>query len=132
MSRIIKFRAWDGREMRGQSNLMIDMSGRQYWQFGYDAPKPIELDREPFVLMQFTGLCDRNGREIYEGDLVRILYTEPVEGVVSFFADGHTCAPYYTLVRNGDERDTYHFSSEDNREVIGNIYEQPELVEGTK
>lgn len=66
--REIKFRAWDGaRMLTNCPNLMLDTSyGTPYWQFGFEEPKPMA----DTILMQFTGLHDKSGKEIYEGDIV--------------------------------------------------------------
>lgn len=72
MSRAIKFRAWDKKrqEMRSGHNLWLDtFDGSLHWQFGYDEPMPFL--KEDIILMQFTGLHDKNGKEIWEGDIVR-------------------------------------------------------------
>lgn len=63
------------------------------------------------VLMQFTGLLDKNGKEIYEGDILRGL------GKV-YFHQGKFCVEY------GEE---WGWISK-NAEIIGNIYENPELL----
>jgi uncharacterized phage protein (TIGR01671 family) len=73
--REIKFRAWDidQRKMRGGSgNLMLDLGGRLYWQFGYEAPTLLSSEDTGYILEQFTGLSDKNGRDIYEGDIVSL------------------------------------------------------------
>lgn len=71
------------------------------------------------ILMQFTGLLDKDGREIYEGDLIRTSgfsdgYSEPVAWRgFGFQVGNYGMSPLYP-------RTDY--------EVIGNIYENPELV----
>ena len=77
-------------------------------------------------LMQYTGLKDKNGREIYEGDIIRIYNDEIDEedswiGEVSYHIGGFF---------SGDEDllGNVHFRAK----VIGNIYENPELLEGLK
>lgn len=58
MNRIIKFRCWSDGEMTTSEN-MPDMG---FWKFvAYDSRS---------IVMQFTGLVDKNGKEIYEGDIV--------------------------------------------------------------
>jgi len=63
MTRPIKFRAWDGERMKPVNTIGFSE--------GYvDTPK-ISGPMEDFVLMQFTGLLDKNGlQEIYEGDII--------------------------------------------------------------
>jgi uncharacterized phage protein (TIGR01671 family) len=94
---------------------MIDYRGTPYWQFGFDEPKPMS----DTVLMQFTGLKDKNGREIYEGDILHVNnYSDwIVERRDAGFWIYNQCNPgvYFPLV-------------DSDREVIGNIYENPELL----
>jgi uncharacterized phage protein (TIGR01671 family) len=71
------------------------------------------------VLMQYTGLKDKNGVEIYEGDIVRFLDIDGVDSVTEVeFREGG----FYPFAP-----DFIHWC---NVEVIGNIYENPELLEG--
>lgn len=123
MNRKIKFRAWD--ESRKE---MITNFGR----LEQSMPELLQNDEygnifcghyedngdwiEP-VLMQYTGLKDKNGKEIYEGD---ILGWEKFEG---------TKNQTRWIVQYNNERGFKNWSSSDNDEiVIGNIYENPELL----
>ena len=74
------------------------------------------------VLMQYTGLKDKNGKEIYEGDIVRDNVNEMNRTV--FFDDGVFCFNDGTALRMfvNDPRGN-------KLDVIGNIYETPELLE---
>ena len=70
------------------------------------------------AIMQFTGLLDKNGREIYEGDVLKFhdRSTDQVfydQGTVQFTMQNRWLWPYTS-----------------GSEVIGNIYENPELLEG--
>ena len=73
------------------------------------------LENEDYILMQFTGLTDRNGKEIYEGDVVRHYYQDTSE---LLFIEWEKQRAGFIL--SGDEI-MY--------EVIGNIYSNPELLE---
>lgn len=74
-------------------------------------------------IMQYTGLKDKNGVEIYEGDIARV----GDKGVTSVtFFDG----AFYTVVSHSN----YRCGGWETKsiEIIGNIYENPELLETTQ
>jgi uncharacterized phage protein (TIGR01671 family) len=79
-----------------------------------------------YILMQYTGLKDKNGREIYEGDIVE---TDLGKGVVVFDSAAF-------LIRNLEDDEYYGFEDFFSLyeggcylvEVLGNIYENPELL----
>ena len=98
--REIKFRAWDKSKKKIVDVVMIDFS------------KNISM----VELMQFTGLYDKNGKEIYEGDIVETPF-----GIGRVF-DRLGCWFVET------QKELGYFASCD-LEVIGNLYENPELLE---
>src|SRR5258708_5411404 len=107
MNRIIKFRVWDKAEKR-----MIPWDEIQRW-------KIYEIFEDFLLPLEFTGLLDKNGKEIYESDWVRAggtLFT------VIWHKQG-ACFRYY------DGFDTESPMNYDDTEVIGNIYENPNLLE---
>jgi hypothetical protein len=107
MSRTIKFRAWFAPE-----KLMCDWDFILSQMSVYE--KPFESTDE-WKVMQFTGLHDKSGKEVYEGDIVKKESNGDLR-VVSF-KDG-IFAPYPWTYGGWNEVS----------EVIGNIYENPELL----
>ena len=131
--REIKFRAKveneDGIiELKIVSRLTMFSGGGLYYAYCENDDYEYRLD--PSDLMQFTGLKDRNGKEIYEGDIIKYHYF--------YFADGseiekeHVCSVKYDdSFANFDAMDKEgfaHFLGNASIEVIGNIYENPELL----
>lgn len=124
LSREIKFRAWNGKKKFMDSAWLID------WEHGkvcHSTHNQSELD--DCVLMQFTGLKDKNGKEVYEGD-VAIAWSEGQkaiceikwgQGRVGFFLYR---SPHIIWNLSGGGFD-YTFEM---IEVIGNKYENPELL----
>lgn len=137
MNREIKFRAWnkERQSFSYSGNLSIEISpyASLMWQFGMRAPEPVNKD--DWVLMQYTGLKDKNGVEIYEGDIVRIdghwlgrSYLESQYGVVGDVFYEETWAQFNLAI--GGDRDNVptEFGQYWVMEVIGNIYENGDLL----
>ncbi|MCU4984467.1 YopX family protein [Bacillus thuringiensis] len=75
------------------------------------------------VLLQYTGLKDKNGKEIYEGDILEFSGNVVALGIVKYnenFATFQAC--------NGNSGWLFGNESGTNIEILGNIYENPELV----
>ncbi|RBT57510.1 YopX family protein [Enterococcus hirae] len=116
---IPKFRAWYtpfkgeefGQEMKyGQAGRLITHA---------------EMSPDKYILMQSTGLKDKNGVDVYQGDIIRctsgclheVIWLEEYGGTFI----GGMPAWYLSGLRNG-------YSWAGREEVIGNIYENPELM----
>lgn len=87
------------------------------------------FDFDEVVLMQSTGLKDKNGKEIFEGDIVRQVRTQPtienetITGVVTKLEGA------WLIVNDNEQLASKLWSETDENEIIGNIYENPELLE---
>jgi uncharacterized phage protein (TIGR01671 family) len=91
------------------------------------------------VLMQSTGLNDKNGREIYEGDIVKVHYVQADDegyGQKSVFVErvSYSHGGFYFGEPDSDPSglDYMHEFEPEDVEVIGNIYENPELLKEDK
>lgn len=80
-------------------------------------------------IMQYTGLKDKNDKEIYEGDIVEVTWANQRKLIKYIVKYAEDCA-YYLLECTTDEfeLDTFCGYSKEQLEVVGNIYENPELL----
>lgn len=137
---ILKFRAWDK-----NTNDMVDVKAIDLEKDGsigcivdYNG---INLDVSECVLMQSTGLKDKNGVEIFEGDILKIIEVTN-EGISEYITDviWEDCS----FVFKSDGVDYYDsflgsFSGDPNKTyplfellVIGNVWDNPELLESVQ
>lgn len=125
MNRPIKFRAWDNLNRR----MYVDeLESMNFAKNGNPANIAVERfigtlvcigDDPQCVLMQFTGLHDENGKEIYEGDIV----------VASLNGSPHNFQVVYDIERAAFRiADEGTLPLESDVTVIGNIYENPNLL----
>ena len=126
---IPRFRAWDDwrKRMSVVDRIYIDTKAvrlyddfGEYWRNFRDAK-----------LMQSTGLKDKNGKEIFEGDILGIETDEGILNVNVFWDSKHALFMFESEIHN--EKELLAELVEDNTypfEIIGNIYENPELLEG--
>ncbi len=127
MSREIKFRAWDKKRKHYAKAIQTTNQGwkgyrdKTYVTNGVMLFSKWVLSR--FIIEQYTGLKDNNGKEIYEGDIVRYAddYEENAEVV---FDDGGFQVEWPINIERLEGDITCMM------EVIGNIHENPELIGG--
>ena len=122
--REIKFRAWFGEEhkMIPFDELHIELENGEYtvW-YSLDGDSIQDgLCVEDFNIMQYTGLKDKNGKEIYEGDIVRL----PEDEDYKYYSIIYSKNRLGFILSNGCG-----FGLSYGIEVVGNIYENPELLE---
>lgn len=122
MSREIKFRVWAKKRKgyRELDQLVFNNQGlEEIWVFPKDDEMQQVYHPSEMVVEQYTGFTDKNGKEIYEGDIVRVSYGYNYE--VRQLKSGA-----WRIGR--DDLCVWADSSE----VIGNIHENKELLEETK
>lgn len=129
MLREIKFRIWDSKEMYDTETLdLIGDMASPYRTLDDESEFIPYGNNEKGKLMQFTGLKDKNNKEIYEGDILKAnkkwFKLGNDVGIVGFHK-GQYC------VRD-DEWDNTDYITNRKVEVIGNIYENPELLNQEK
>ncbi len=125
MKREIKFRAWDenNKYIVPDFDNWLDFKG-QYWTIPdrtYDTPNIEIVKMQGIILMQYTGLTDKFGKEIYEGDIVNI---DGLNVKVEWY-NGAWTVEYFT----SPQRSYLSVFDETDVEIIGNIYENQNLIE---
>jgi uncharacterized phage protein (TIGR01671 family) len=159
--REIKFRAWD-KEKKKMCNVVTMTSGCDGKEWGwfvtmgcwrdvvpedaafYGDPNikaiadQYKLNPSDHILMQYTGLKDKNGKEIYEGDIVKdILYGMGIIKIGEYEnMDGEyypeIYGPFVQFRKKNCADDTQQqglLQRREDEEVLGNIYEHPELLD---
>lgn len=145
MQRTLKFRIWDG----GRKKMFYKLQIGNTWDKGFlytahsiyienKDENPDELRSGWYhideslgrdFIMQFTGMYDVNGKEIYEGDIVDV----PHQGlfVVSYNCEKGMSAGWYLQIGDFERWTTMearHNEDGDNYKVVGNIYENKDFV----
>lgn len=115
--REIKFRAWD--------------SDEKYMQYDFQSPTRPPAD---YVVMQYTGLKDKNGKEIYEGDICKMKFggigDEFLISIRWDWSGANWQFNDHTSFDDGVGLGKWDFKVgiANDSEIIGNIYENPELL----
>jgi len=136
MNRIIKFRIWNTR-----------INSRGFFSFGEDIRlndnKGVHLDgdqlkylfenQSEYIINQFTGLLDKNNKEIFEGDVLKIPDKEMSESRIFI----EYCHVWYSVFTGSWVVSYNHLYSETSDdlyehthkyEVVGNLFENPDLI----
>lgn len=125
--REINFRAWlkDDKRMVEVEEIHFRHQLIEYYDGNYDDCW-LEKDFDKIELMQYTGLKDKNGKEIYEGDIL-LVANGSINGDIMFSK---------RVVKWFEEKRGYNIHNFDNvykpthyYEVIGNVWENRELLE---
>lgn len=126
--RELKFRGW-------ADNGFVYLDVREDNDFGfYDFYSSCTNDD----IEQYTGLEDKNGKEIYEGDIVAVKDNDIPFALVNAMANEKWLVRFgkhragFTLVKSTRRRNfirTFQNTKQDDIEVVGNIHENPELLE---
>nr|WP_282185947.1 YopX family protein [Streptococcus mitis] len=134
---ILKFRAWD--KTRNEMNYRVMVGNCDTDDENWTCPTIWIEERKKWLhfddyecIMQSTGLKDKNGKEIFEGDVVRQVRTQPtteneiITGVVTMLEGA------WLIMNDYEQLASVLWSETDENEIIGNVYENPELLEDKK
>jgi len=122
--REIKFRAWNNSKA---------VEKMLHWEFIKQIRMDEIFERPNLNVMQYTGLKDKNGKEIYEGDLFGKFGGDKerpgeyeIHGQIKFDTD---FAMFVIELTNGGWMELFDYMNnrQNQREIIGNIYENPDL-----
>jgi len=126
---IPKFRAYDGSLNRMYQPDEVMVGDSNIWIIDEDSVGCEWLVNNDLNLMQSAGVFDKNGQEIFEGDVVRQVRTQPtteneiVVGIVTMIEGA------WLIMNDSEQLASYLWSETDTNEIIGNIYKNPELME---
>ncbi len=124
---IPKFRAWDKRNNEMRVVEAINFNRGEFESIGYGITSLCGADE--IKLMQSTGLFDKNGKEVFVGDIIKCtrgcLHEVYIEKEYGGTYIGGMPAIYLKGIREG-----YAWTGDE--KIIGNVYQNPELLEVTE
>lgn len=126
--REIKFRAWDKSQNKMYQVRGINFDNEDLW-LKINETQIMGANLFEVELMQYTGLKDKNGKEIYKGDILQ--FYNDVDYIIKpgyakvVFKDGAFCCKHF---KYGTEYLANMDMSDMDITVVGNIYENPELL----
>ena len=123
--REIKFRAWDKEQKEWvkysiTDNIPIFCHNTSRWK--------TDKEGKRFILCQYTGLKNFNGKEIYEGDIVRAIGFSKWIGVAKY-SDKNQAFVFEGIDKNYRGNIVFMSQFDQGFKILGNIYENPELFE---
>ncbi len=118
--RELKFRAWDRTKKQMIWSLHESIKDSPVWNSVFWGK--VEADPDNYDVMQYTGLKDKNGKDIYEGDIVELEGWSPKKWEVTFDRGG------FCMRENADSCYYPDIKYAEKSKVIGNIYESLELL----
>ena len=126
-----KFRAWDSakKEMFNDTFAITESGQVVVVEQESVVCPPDYVFVNHLVIMQSTGLFDRNGQEIFEGDIVRQVRTQPTTENKTITGGVTMLEGAWVIMNDCEQLASYLWSETDENEVLGNIYENPELLE---
>ena len=125
MTRILRFRAWFDKKPTWCNRMFYS---EEEGTLG-DWFSECQMEHEDVKIMQYTGLKDKNGKEIYEGDIIRSQQWNPSIMWIAF-VEGGFCA-YYDKDAIPIDINQFYDSTGCAIMVKGNIYENPEILKKT-
>ena len=119
MSREIKFRAWD------KHHNSMEYINDLYW---FEENGIHDFNDDNYIFMQNTGLKDKNGKEIYDSDIVKVTWGS---GKIVFYEVKYCGSLGYHFLRdtkNKEDDDIICIYDYSQMDVIGNVFDNPELL----
>ena len=119
MSREIKFRAWD------KHHNSMEYINDLYW---FEENGIHDFNDDNYIFMQNTGLKDKNGKEIYDSDIVKVTLGS---GKIVFYEVKYCGSLGYHYLRdtkNKEDDDIICIYDYSQMDVIGNVFNNPELL----
>ena len=124
-----KFRLWDNRlkELYKSDEITIQIKGQEILACHSSSLHQF-ID---YVLMQSTGLKDKNGVEIYEGDIVEFKYPydKRIKSTGVIVRNDNEACFGISMKETTEQYELYRVTAENYLTVIGNVHQHPELLE---
>ncbi|MCF2624970.1 hypothetical protein I6E17_02110 [Fusobacterium perfoetens] len=124
----MKYRVWDKKEKQFIENVFVMPNGRLLMFTNYhsfNSEWDFIDDEGRYIILECSGFKDKNGKYIYNGDIIKYTFIKK-----SFFYEVEYNDSW--LLSNKYENVNISFAFKSRLEIIGNIYENPELLENIR